>query len=469
MSEQNQPFDVVVLGGGPGGYVAAIRAAQLKMKTALIEQDRVGGVCLNWGCIPSKALLRSAEVYSLCKRGKEFGLHCDHLQVDFHRVVQRSRQVADRLVKGVEFLLKKNDVTLFTGTGRFVAPGEIGVFDPDGNPTDRISFKQAIIATGARPRSIPGLEIDRKKILTSTEAMVLENVPTSMIIVGTGAIGVEFAYLYSTFGTKVTLIEMMPRILPLEDKEVAEVVAKQFTKANIEILTNTRVEASEMTDEGVIVRAFTPDGPVERKGEIALVAVGVQGNSDGIGLEALGIEVEESFVVVDKRTYRANIEGIYAVGDVIGPPLLAHVASAEGIAAVEGIAGLREEGVDYSVLPNCIYCQPQVASVGLTEKQALEAGHGIKVGRFPFRANGKSLALGEREGFVKLIFDATYGELLGAHIVGSEAAEMIGELCTAKALETTYLELLRTIHAHPTLSEAIMEAAGEAFGGAIHI
>lgn len=469
MSKPNHVCDVVVLGGGPGGYVAAIRAAQLQMKTALIERDRVGGVCLNWGCIPTKALLRNAEIYHLFKRSKDFGLRYENLQVDFSNVVQRSRQVADRLVKGVEFLLKKNDVALFTGTGRFVAPGEIGVFDPDGKPTDRISFKQAVIATGARPRSIPGLDIDRKKILTSTEAMVLENVPASMLIVGAGGIGVEFAYLYSTFGTKVTLMEMMPHILPLEDNEVVEVVAKRFIKAKIEIFTNTRVEGSEVTDEGVVVRASTPDGPIERKGEVVLVAVGVQGNSDGIGLEESGIAVDKRFVVVDKSTYRTNIEGIYAVGDVIGPPLLAHVATAEGIAAVEGIAGLREEGVDYSTIPRCTYCQPQVASVGLTEEQAVEAGHEVKVGRFPFRASGKSLAIGEHEGFVKLIFDARYGELLGAHIVGSEATEMIAELCTAKTLETTYLELLRTVHAHPTLAEAIMEAAGEAFGEAIHI
>jgi len=436
------------------------------MKTALIERGRVGGICLNWGCIPTKALLRSAEVYNLLKRSEEFGLRCEPLPVDFSQVIRRSRRVVDRLVKGVEFLLKKNEVALFRGTGTFVSPEEIEISDSDAR---RISFRHGIIATGARPRSIPGVDIDGKRVLTSTEAMTLEKVPASMVVIGAGAIGVEFAYLYNTFGTEITLVEEMPHILPSEDEEVAEVVARQFTRAKIDILTDSRVEGAHVTEEGVVVHVATPDGPVEHTGEVVLMAVGVRGNSEGIGLEELGVTVSNGFVVVDPCTYRTDVEGIYAIGDVIGPPLLAHVASAEGVAVAEGLAGLRDDGVDYDTVPRCTYCQPQVASMGLTEKQGLDAGYDIKVGRFPFRANGKSLALGEREGFVKLIFEARYGQLLGAHIVGPESTEMIAELCTARTLESTYLELLRTPHAHPTLSETVMEAAGEAFGEAIHL
>lgn len=462
----DRQYDVTVIGGGPGGYVAAIRAAQLGMSAAVVERERLGGICLNWGCIPSKALLKSAELYSTFKRSEEFGISHKDLKFDFGKIIQRSRDVSDRITKGVEYLMKKNKIEVISGTGKLTGKNTLEV-SSNGKVTEKIKSKAIILATGGRPRSVPGVEIDRKKILTSTEAMTLKQQPKSMVIIGGGAIGIEFAYFYHTLGTKVTVIEMMPTILPLEDREMTKIVQSSLKKSGLEILTDTKVEGVKVGNE-VEVTVSSPEGKKTVTGEVALMAIGVQGNSENLGLEALGVQVEKSFIKVNQFG-QTNVAGIYAIGDVSGPPLLAHVASHEGIVAAEHIAGKAKHGIDRKVFPSCTYCQPQVASVGMTEEAAIAAGHKIKVGKFPFRPLGKALAIGETEGQVKLIFDEKYGELLGAHIVGSEATEMIAELVTAKALETTYEELWRTMHAHPTLAEAVMEAAGNAYGVSIHI
>jgi len=462
-----EKFDVVIIGGGPGGYVAAIRASQLGFKTALIEKDRVGGICLNWGCIPTKALLKSAELYNLMKRADEFGLKLENLAFDFKKVIQRSRQVAERLTRGVEFLLKKNNVTKISGEGFILKQNVVGV---KGDKDEmEIESRNIIIATGARPREIPGIKVDGKFIITSKEAMLLEEPPKSMIIIGAGAIGVEFAYFYNSFGTKITLIEMMPSILPNEDREITDILAKSFQKSGIEILTETKVISAVQEDNSAVVKIERKNGEEILKADVALVAIGVRGNTDGIGLENVGVEVENTFIKVDKKTYKTNVDGIYAIGDVIGPPLLAHAASAEGIRCVENIAGVETLPVDYNGIPNCTYCIPQVASIGLTEQKAIELGYEIRVGRFPFRANGKALALGETEGMVKVIFDAKYGELLGAHIIGPEATELIAEFGVVKTLEGTAFEIAKTVHAHPTLSETLMEASADSLKEAIHI
>ena len=459
-------FDVTVIGGGPGGYVAAIRAAQLGQKVGLVERDRLGGICLNWGCIPSKALLKSAELYHLMKRSEEFGILHKDLKIDFARIIKRSRDVSERITKGVEFLMKKNKIEIVPGSAVLTGKTSVSV-TKDGKTTDTIRTKSTIIATGGRPRSIPGVQIDRKKILTSTEAMSLKEQPKSMVVIGGGAIGIEFAYFYNALGTKVTVIEMMPGILPLEDREMTKIVESSLKKSGIEILTGTKVEGVKV-GATVDVAVSSSEGKKTVSGEVALMAIGIQGNSENLGLESLGVKVEKGFIGVNEFC-QTSVPGIYAIGDVSGPPLLAHVASHEGMVAAEHIAGKAKHGIDRKLFPSCTYCQPQVASVGLTEEAAVQAGHKIKVGRFPFRPLGKALAIGETEGQVKLIFDERYGELLGAHIVGSEATEMIAELMTAKALETTYEELWRTMHAHPTLAEAVMEAAGNAYGVAIHL
>ena len=441
--------------------------SQLGFKTALIEKDRVGGICLNWGCIPTKALLKSAELYNLMKRADEFGLKLENLAFDFKKVIQRSRQVAERLTRGVEFLLKKNNVTKISGEGFILKQNVVGV---KGDKDEmEIESRNIIIATGARPREIPGIKVDGKFIITSKEAMLLEEPPKSMIIIGAGAIGVEFAYFYNSFGTKITLIEMMPSILPNEDKEITDILAKSFQKSGIEILTETKVISAVQEDNSAVVKIERKNGEEILKADVALVAIGVRGNTDGIGLENVGVEVENTFIKVDKKTYKTNVDGIYAIGDVIGPPLLAHAASAEGIRCVENIAGVETLPVDYNGIPSCTYCIPQVASIGLTEQKAIELGYEIRVGRFPFRANGKALALGETEGIVKVIFDAKYGELLGEHIIGPEATELIAEFGVVKTLEGTAFEIAKTIHAHPTLSETLMEASADSLKEAIHI
>jgi dihydrolipoamide dehydrogenase len=459
-------YDVTIIGSGPGGYVAAIRASQLGLKVGIIERDKLGGICLNWGCIPSKALLKSAELFNTFKKSQEFGISHSGLTYDFSKIIARSRGIAERISKGVEYLMKKNSIDVIAGTAKMTGKTSIEVTN-DGKVTDSIRSKSVIIATGGRPRSIPGVAIDRKKIITSTEAMSLPEQPKSMIIIGGGAIGIEFAYFYNSFDTKVTVVEMMPGILPNEDKEITKILDSSLRKSGIDILTGTKVEGVKV---GKTVTASVADGNGKKEitADIALMAVGVQGNVENLGLEAIGIKIERGFITVDEFG-KTNVDGIYAIGDVVGPPLLAHAASHEGIAAAEHIAGKAKHGIDKSNVPSCTYCQPQVASVGMTEEAAIAKGYAVKVGRFPFRPLGKAMATGETEGTVKLVFDQKYGELLGAHIIGSEATEMIAELGIAKSLETTWEELHTTIHAHPTLSEAVMEAAGQAFGVAIHI
>ncbi len=461
-------FDLCVIGSGPGGYVAAIRAAQLGLKTVVVEKAELGGICLNWGCIPTKALVHSATVVNHIKHAADFGISVSGMNIEFDKVIKHSRTVAGRLSKGIEFLFRKNKIETIFGHGKLISAGKVEVQVEDGG-TKTIEAKHILLATGARARSIPGVEFDGKRIISSREAMVLDKVPEKMIIIGAGAIGVEFAYFYTSMGSKVTLIEMLPHILPLEDAEVVQVAERAFKKMGMEILTATKVETLEKTKSGVRVKTSSAKGTLDLEGDLALVAVGVQGNIENIGLETVGVKTEKSFIPVDKKTFRTNIPGIYAIGDVIGPPWLAHVASAEGIAAVEAMTGHNPVPVDYDHVPACTYSQPQVASMGLTEEKAKALGLEIKIGRFPFRANGKSLAMGESEGLVKLIFDAKYGELLGAHIVGSDASELLAELGVAKTLETTADEIMHTIHAHPTLSEAIKEAAEDAYGRAIHI
>jgi dihydrolipoamide dehydrogenase len=460
-------FDVVVLGGGPGGYTAAIRAAQLGFTTGIIEADKLGGVCLNWGCIPTKALLKNAEILHQFKKAAEWGISYDNLKFDFTKIIQRSRGISDKISKGVEFLMKKNKIDYMAGYGTLQGNGVIEVKPKDG-ATFKVSAKHIIVATGARARSIPGVTIDRKRIISSTEAMTLSEQPKSMIIVGAGAIGIEFAYFYNALGTKVTVVEMMPGILPVEDRELTKEMERSFKKQGIEILTDTKVESVKSNASDVTVVVNTPEGKKELKGDVALMAIGVQGNVEGFGLDKLGVTVERSHIKVD-ADYRTSVTGIYAIGDVIGAPWLAHVASAEGIHCVEAIKGLKPEPIDYSCIPGCTYCQPQIASVGLTEEKARAEGYELKIGKFPFRPLGKAIAIGETEGMVKLIFDAKYGELLGAHISGSEATEMIAELALAKKLEATGKAIFHTVHAHPTLSEAVMEAAAAAYGEAINI
>ncbi len=459
-------FDVTIIGAGPGGYVAAIRAAQNGKKVGLVERDKLGGVCLNWGCIPSKALLKSAEMYHQFKKAEEFGFSYKDLTFDFSKIIQRSRGIADRISKGVEYLMKKNKIEVVSGEAKIKDRTTIEV-TKDGKVVDTIKTKNIIIATGARPRSIPGVTIDRKKIITSTEAMSLAQQPKSMVVIGGGAIGIEFAYFYNAFGTRVTVIEMMPNILPLEDKEITKIVESSLKKQGIELMTGAKVAGVKVGDQ-VTVTVEGKDGKAEVTGDVALMAIGVQGNVENLGLEAVGVKTDRSFIVVNEFM-QTSAPGIYAIGDIAGPPLLAHVASHEAVVAADHIAGKAKRGIDKSNVPSCTYCQPQVASVGFTEEAAVAKGYKVKVGRFPFRPLGKAMAVGETEGIVKLVFDEKYGELLGAHIVGSEATEMIAELGMAKALETTWEELHHTMHAHPTLSEAVMEAAGDSHGVAIHI
>ena len=468
-------YDVAVIGGGPGGYSAAIRARQLGLKTALIEDAELGGTCLNWGCIPTKALLKQAEVYQLFLRAEEFGLRADKPAVDWDAVIGRSRQVAAQLSKGVAYLMQKNQVEVFAGRGRLTPGRQVAVEDGEGEVVAELEAAHVVLATGARPKSIPGVEFDGERIIASREAMVVAKQPASLAIIGAGAIGVEFAYFYRAFGSKVLLLEALPQVLPREDEEIAAGLAESLTRQGIEVVTGARVEEVKKQKRAVALRYRTSTSSVESVGEEeqtrrvdrVLVATGVEGNTEGLGLEALGIRTRDGAIVVDERM-QTSAKGIYAIGDVAGPPLLAHAAAQEGIAAVEFIAGRDRPTLDPSQVPNCIYCQPQVASVGLSESQAREAGYDVKVGRFPFAASGKAQAAGETEGLVKLVFDARYGELLGGAILGAEATELIAELTLALRLEATYEELLLTSHAHPTLSEAVMEAAGQAFGEAIN-
>lgn len=463
-------YEIAVLGGGPGGYVAAIRAGQLGFKTVVIDKEKLGGICLNWGCIPTKSLLKNVEIYdNLKNHSSDFGITVEGISFDFNKIIKRSRDISDKITKNVELLVKKNKVERVKGWGKIVSKNEIEIFDENNNKIDSITADKIIIATGARPRSVPSIPIDKEFIITSTEAMNLPEQPEELIIIGAGAIGIEFAYFYNVLGTKVTIIEMMDNILPIEDIEVSQLLEKNFKKRGMEIYTSAKVEKAEVKEGKVFVT-------IEKNGEKktlsankVLSAIGVTGNIEGFGLEELGVEIFKNHIKVNKETFETNVSGIYAIGDVIGPPWLAHVASAEGITCIEKIKGLHTPSVNYDNIPGCTYCQPQVASIGLTEEKAKEAGYELKIGKFPFMASGKAFAIGEREGFVKLIFDAKYGELLGAHIIGSEATELIAELGIVRTLEGTAESIIKTIHAHPTLSESVMEAAALAYGEAIHI
>ena len=459
-------YDVVVIGGGPGGYVAAIRAAQLKFKTAVIERERLGGICLNWGCIPTKALLKNAEIFDKLTHGAEWGIKAENVGFDFERIIKRSRGVADRMSSGIDFLMKKNKITPVIGTAKLLKGGKIEVTKKDGKEV--IEAKHIIIATGARARSLPGVTFDGEKIITSKEAMNLKEVPKTLTVVGAGAIGIEFAYFYTVLGTKVTVIEYLDSILPVEDREVSKVVSNSLKKRGVNIITGAAVKSVEKTAAGTKV-TYDLKGKMETvESDKTLMAVGVTGNIENIGLEDLGIEVVKGHIKVDKDQ-KTNVPGVYAIGDVIGPPWLAHVASAEGIHCLDAIAGLKPHAIDYTNIPGCTYCQPQVASVGLTEEKCKEQKLDYKVGKFPFTAIGKAVASGEPDGMVKIIFGKKYGEILGAHIVGSEATEMIAELALAKSMEATLEDLHHCVHAHPTLSEAVMEAAAAAENLAIHI
>jgi dihydrolipoamide dehydrogenase len=462
-------FDLLVLGAGPGGYVAAIRGSQLGLKTAIVEKENLGGVCLNWGCIPSKTLLRNAElINTITGEGKSLGFSFDKFEADYGAAFKRSRVAALKSSKGVDYLMKKNNIKVFMGAGHFNKAGEVAVLDGEGKETVRLKAKHTIIATGGRARPLPGVEFDGDKIMQYRDSIMLENLPKSIIIVGAGAIGVEFGYVMNAYGTEVTIVEMLPRALPLVDAELSEVLVKVFKRRKIKILTSTAVKKVEKTGGGVKVTIEKDGGASTLEAEKALVSIGFMPNSDGIGLEEIGVKTEKGWIKVDEN-FKTAREGVYAIGDVIGEPLLAHAATAEALECVERIGGQKTYGYDKLRVPNAIFCQPQIASVGLTEEQAKAKGYDFKVGRFPFSANGKARALNEVDGFVKLIVDKKYGEILGAHIAGHDATEQIIELTLAINLEATPLELYHTIHPHPTLSEAVAEAAADALGHAIQI
>ena len=457
-------FDVIVVGGGPGGYVAAIRAAQLGKNVAIVESNHLGGVCLNWGCIPTKALLKNADVLEIVKNASKYGIEIPEYTVKWSKVIKRSRDVARRLNKGIEFLMKKNKITYIPARGKLINATTVQTTTDEGG-VNQISAEKIIIATGARPKWFPGMEPDGDRVITSKEAMVQEEQPKSLIIIGAGAIGIEFAHFYNTYRTDVTVIEALPTILPVEDEDVSKELLSIFKKRKMNILTNTFVEKIERLKTKV--KVHTKDGQII-EADKALIAVGVQGNIEDIGLEEVEVSLDKGWISTN-GFMQTNIEGIYAIGDVAGPPWLAHVASEEGIIAAEHLAGENPEPMKYDNIPGCTYCHPEVASVGLTEKAARDAGYELKVGNFPFRALGKAMAVGDTDGFVKVIYDAKYGELLGCHIIGAEATNLITEAGIARKLEATWHEVLTTIHPHPTLSEAIMEATADAFGEAVHI
>lgn len=461
-------YDIIVIGSGPGGYVAAIRASQLGLKTAVVEKAEIGGVCLNWGCIPTKALLKSAQVYSYMTHASDYGIKVGgQPEADFGAIVSRSREVAKGMSNGVQFLFKKNKIDLLTGTGKILPGKKVVVTNEKGEATE-YAASHLILATGARSRELPALKQDAKKVIGYREAMTLPKQPASMVIVGSGAIGSEFAYFYQTLGTKVTLVELLPNIVPLEDEEVSKQLARSFKKMGMEVMTDATVESVDTKGKGCKVKVNTKKGEVTLECDIVLSAVGIKSNLEGLGLEEVGIKAEKDKIVVDDF-YRTNVEGYYAIGDLVHGPALAHVASHEGITCVEKIAGLDTEPLDYNNVPGCTYTHPEIASVGMTEKQAREAGYEVKVGKFPFTASGKASAAGAKEGFIKVIFDAKYGEWLGAHMIGENVTEMIAEVVAARKLETTGHEIIKTVHPHPTMSEAIMEAVAAAYGEVIHI
>ena len=455
-------YDIIVLGSGPGGYVTAIRASQLGFKTAVIEKESLGGVCLNWGCIPTKALLKSAQVFDYLKHAEDYGLSLENPDKDFTKVVERSRGVANGMSKGVQFLMKKNKIDVINGFGK-LKPGKKVEVDGKEYTADHI-----IIATGSRSRQLPNIPQDGKKVIGYREAMTLKKQPKSMIVVGSGAIGAEFAHFYNAMGTKVTIVEYLPNLVPLEDEEVSKQFERSFKKAGIKVMTNSSVESVDTSGKMIKASVKTKKGEEILEAEIVLSAVGIKSNLENIGLEEVGIVVDRDKIVVNDW-YQTNIPGYYAIGDITPGPALAHVASAEGITCIEKIKGMHIESIDYGNIPGCTYATPEIASVGYTEKQAIEKGYDIKVGKFPFSASGKASAAGTKEGFVKVIFDSKYGEWLGCHMIGAGVTDMIAEAVLGRKLETTGHEVLKTIHPHPTMSEAVMEAVADAYGEVIHL
>ncbi|MEO6230360.1 MAG: dihydrolipoyl dehydrogenase [Ferruginibacter sp.] len=460
-------YDVIVLGSGPGGYPAAIRASQLGKKVAIVEKESLGGVCLNWGCIPTKALLKSAQVFEYAKHAADYGINIETPTTNFEGVIKRSRGVADKMSKGVQFLMKKNKIDIIMGFGKLIAPNKLEITAADG--TKQIQeANNIVIATGGRARELPSMKIDETKIIGYRKAMVLPNQPKSMIVCGSGAIGSEFAYFYNSIGTKITIVEFMPRIVPVEDEDISKELEKQFKKQGIDIMTNSEVLSVDTSGTGVKATVKTPNGEVVLEADILLSAVGVVANIENIGLEELGIKTEKGKIIVDANG-QTSVKGVYAIGDCTPGQALAHVASKEGINAAEHICGHHPEPIDYNNVPGCTYCSPEIASVGFTEKGAKDAGYEIKVGKFPFMASGKASAAGAIEGFVKVIYDAKYGEFLGCHMIGMNVTEMIGEAVVARKLETTGHEMLNAIHPHPTMSEAMKEATAMAYGEATDI
>ena len=461
-------YDLIIIGSGPGGYVAAIRASQLKMKVAVVERAELGGICLNWGCIPTKSLLKSAQVFDYITHASDYGIIvAGEVKPDFKAIVTRSRNVANGMSKGVQFLFKKNNIEQIKGFGRLSGNGSVEVEDQDGNKKN-YSAKNIILATGARSKELPNLKQDGKRIIGYREAMSLEKLPGSMVVVGSGAIGSEFANFYQSLGTNVTLVEFLPRIVPVEDEEVSKQLERSFRKINMKIMTGSTVESVDTSKDKCLVTINTPKGQEIVETDIVLSAVGITTNIENIGIEKSGIKTDMGKIVVDDY-YRTSVPGIFAIGDIVHGPALAHVASAEGIICVEKIAGKEVEPLDYKNIPGCTYTTPEIASCGLTEAAAKEAGYDIKIGKFPFTASGKASASGAKDGFVKLIFDAAYGELLGAHMIGANVTEMIAEIVVARKLETTAHEIIKSVHPHPTMSEAIMEAAAAAYGEVIHL
>jgi dihydrolipoamide dehydrogenase len=461
-------YDLIVIGSGPGGYVAAIRASQLGMKVGVVEKAELGGICLNWGCIPTKALLKSANVFEYLSHAKDYGIAIEgNVKPDFTAMVKRSREVAAGMSKGIQFLFKKNKIDHIEGFGKVIPGKKVEVKAQDGTSKE-YSAKHIIIATGARSRELPSLKQDGVKIIGYRKAMVLDKQPESMVVVGSGAIGSEFAYFYNAIGTKVTLVEYMPTIVPVEDEEISKQLERSFKKAGMKIMTNSSVEEVDTSGEKCKVKVKTAKGEETIEADIVLSAIGISTNIEGIGLEETGIRIEKDKIVVDEY-YRTNVEGYYAIGDVVAGQALAHVASAEGILCVEKIAGHHPEPINYQNIPGCTYSSPEIASVGLTEKMAREAGYDIKVGKFPFSASGKASAAGAKDGFVKVIFDSKYGELLGVHMIGANVTEMIAEAVVARKLETTANEIIKSVHPHPTMSEAIMEATAAAYDEVIHL